>query len=55
MISVIIPVYNSAHTLDRCLASLLKSEFDQNGFEIIVVDDCSTDLSPDISATVNPS
>lgn len=39
--SVIIPVYNRAATIDRCLASLSAQSFDN--FEIIVVDDGSSD------------
>ncbi len=41
MISVIVPTYNSAKTVHIGLASLLKQTF--KDFEIIVVDDCSTD------------
>lgn len=42
-ISVIIPVYNVAAFLDRCLDSILRQTFPD--FEIILVDDCSTDGS----------
>ena len=42
-ISVIIPTYNSEKYIIECLNSLLKQTF-QN-FEVIVVDDCSTDNS----------
>lgn len=43
MISVIIPVYNSASTLDRCLQALRASAY--SDYECIVVDDGSTDES----------
>ena len=43
MISVIIPVFNSASTLRRCLDSLLNQTFQD--FEICVVDDGSNDGS----------
>jgi glycosyltransferase involved in cell wall biosynthesis len=40
-VSVIIPTYNRAHTLKRAINSILSQTI--NDFEIIVVDDCSTD------------
>ena len=40
-ISVVVPTYNRAHTLERCLDSILKQSFAP--FEILVVDDGSTD------------
>ena len=40
-ISVIIPCYNSAHTITVCLDAILQSEF--SNYEIIVVDDNSSD------------
>ena len=43
MISVIIPVYNSVSTLERCLDSLLNQSFQD--FEICLVDDGSNDGS----------
>ena len=46
MISVIIPVYNTAPWLARCLSSIRRSTY--RDFEIILVDDGSTDESADI-------
>ena len=46
MFSIIIPNYNNAAWLDRCLSSVLKQKY--KDYEIIVVDDCSTDSSRDI-------
>ena len=45
-ISVIIPLYNAKEYIGKCLDSLLAQTF-QN-FEVIVVNDCSTDKSTDI-------
>lgn len=46
MISVIIPVYNTAPWLTRCLSSIRRSAYQD--FEIILVDDGSTDESANI-------
>ncbi len=42
--SIIVPTYNRAHLIARCLDSILKQQGD---FEIIVVDDGSTDKTED--------
>ena len=43
MISLVVPVYNMENYLHRCLESLLSQ--DSNNFEIILIDDGSTDSS----------
>ena len=45
-ISVIVPAYNSAGTIGKCLEALFSSPCDD--FEVIVVDDCSSDGSHEI-------
>lgn len=45
-VSFIIPVYNSEKTIVRCLKSI--SKIDKNEIEIIIVDDGSTDETPNI-------
>ncbi len=45
-LSVIVPVFNGGLQLPRCLEALRTSEF--TDFEVIVVDDCSTDNTPPI-------
>jgi glycosyltransferase involved in cell wall biosynthesis len=49
-VSVCVPTYNNAATLARCLRSIL----DQDGvdFEIVVVDDASSDCSADIATAM---
>ena len=45
-ISVVIPVYNNERYIGRCLRSLLAQEYNRNDFEIIVIDDGSSDKTP---------
>ena len=47
LISVIIPVHNGSKHLNDCLDALMRSSYSK--YEIIVVDDCSTDDSVEIS------
>ena len=47
--SVIIPCYNSSNLMQRCLASLEKQIFAD--FEVIFIDDCSTDNTYDFLRT----
>jgi succinoglycan biosynthesis protein ExoA len=46
LVSVIIAVKNSQGTIDKCLDSVLTSDY--TSFEVIVVDDGSTDKTPEI-------
>ena len=48
-ISIIVPIYNVADYLAKCLDSLLAQDLPQNEYEIIVVNDGSTDNSGDIA------
>ena len=45
-LSVVIPVYNSEDTIGACIDSVLQQSY--TGFELIIVDDGSTDKSGDI-------
>lgn len=47
--SVVVPVYNGESTLAACLSALLESRF--SDFELLVVDDGSTDNSVEIAET----
>ncbi len=48
--SVVIPVFNGAETLHACLDALSAQTVDAESFEVIVVDDGSTDGSAEIAA-----
>ncbi|MDA8427924.1 MAG: glycosyltransferase family 2 protein [Geobacteraceae bacterium] len=47
-VSICIPVYNSANYLTAAVESALAQRYDS--FEVLIVDDCSTDGSADIAA-----
>jgi hypothetical protein len=49
-LSVIVPVRNGSSTLPRALAAILASELPRNAYELIVVDDASSDGSPELAA-----
>ena len=50
-ISLIIPVYNVASYLRRCLDSCFNQNLDESDYEVIVVNDGSTDNSLEIIKT----
>lgn len=47
LISVIVPVYNCAATLGRCVESILAQDYEN--FELLLVDDGSTDRSAEVA------
>ncbi len=47
-ISIIVPAYNAERYLERCLTSLLKQDLPSNEYEIIVINDGSTDRTGEI-------
>src|SRR6266446_2676402 len=49
-LSVIVPARNSSATLPHVLAAILASELPRDDYELIVVDDASTDGSPEVAA-----
>ena len=46
LISVIVPLYNTGDYIEECLQSFLRQTY--SNFEVILLDDASTDNSPDI-------
>jgi glycosyltransferase involved in cell wall biosynthesis len=48
LISIIIPVYNSEKTIDETIEALMKQNYSKKDYEIIVVDDGSTDRTVDV-------
>ena len=47
-LSIIVPVYNVEAYVEKCLRSLLKQDINAEDYEIIVIDDGSTDKSIDV-------
>ena len=45
-VSIIVPVYNARNYIERCIDSLVHQTYDN--YEIIIIDDGSTDGSADI-------
>ena len=48
--SVVVPAYNAENTIGKCLDSLARQSISRSEYEIIVVDDGSTDATPEIVA-----
>lgn len=51
-LSIVIPIYNGADTIKRCLDSIWSQELPENDFEVICVDDCSTDNTRELLADI---
>lgn len=51
-VSIVVPVYNRADLLARCLATLCQQSYPQACYEIVVVDDGSTDDSAMVAQAI---
>lgn len=51
-VSIIVPARNEENTITNCVVSIMKSSFPQTQFEVIVVDDRSTDSTYEILTTL---
>jgi glycosyltransferase involved in cell wall biosynthesis len=49
-LSIIIPLYNSGHFLNSCIESLLRQDIDIEDYEILIINDGSTDDSLNIAS-----
>ncbi len=49
-VTVLIPVYNAESYLKECIESILNGTF--TDFELLLIDDCSTDSSVEIIRSV---
>jgi GT2 family glycosyltransferase len=47
LVSIVIPMYNEAEAITRCLESLLRQDYPRDRMDIVVADGCSTDGSAD--------
>lgn len=47
-ISFVIPAFNVASTINRCFESIYTLPLDESEFEVIIIDDCSTDNTVDL-------
>jgi glycosyltransferase involved in cell wall biosynthesis len=47
-VSVIIPAYNAGKFIDKCINALLNQEYNKDDYEVILVDDGSSDNTADV-------
>ena len=52
-LSIVVPAYNAAPFLERCIRSLEGQDVAREDYEIIIVDDGSTDETPLIAARLS--
>lgn len=45
ILSIIVPIYNASKYLNRCIDSILNQGLNENDYEVILINDGSTDNS----------
>lgn len=53
-VSVVMPVYNGEATITRAVSGVLRQDYPADRYEVIVVDNASTDRTPDLLAAFGP-
>ena len=48
LLTFVIPMYNASKTINRCLESIYSLDIEESKFEVIAVDDCSTDNTVEV-------
>ena len=51
--SIIVPSYNSEKYVGELLNSLQNQKYDKKDFEVLLIDDCSTDNTLEVVASYN--
>lgn len=54
-LSIVIPVYNGENCISRCLNSIWGQGLDERSYEVLCVDDCSTDRTADVVRGIQAS
>lgn len=52
LLSIVIPIYNGAEFIPKCIDSIYEQGLAETDFEVICVDDCSTDSTPQVLASL---
>ena len=51
-LSIVIPVHNGADSISHCLDSIWNQGLNDNEYEVICVNDCSTDNTAEVISTI---